>query len=133
VKRTVSHIDFMQVNLDVEITVGVPVRLEGEAKDVALHNGLVDQQMTEVQVRTTPRIIPDEFVIDISSMTVDTVITVGDIAMPTGVTAVTELDQPVVTVTMLRTAGGQAAGAASDEGGAAEESSSEETSADDAE
>ncbi|MGA1344882.1 MAG: 50S ribosomal protein L25 [Ilumatobacteraceae bacterium] len=132
VKRTVSHIDFMQVNLDVEITVGVPVRLEGEAKEVALHNGLVDQQMTEIQVRTTPRIIPDEFVIDISSMTVETVITVGDVAMPTGVTAVSDADQPVVTVTILRTAAAQVADEAG-EAEAAEESSGEESSADSAE
>ncbi|MEY2973843.1 MAG: ribosomal protein [Actinomycetota bacterium] len=134
VKRTVSHIDFMQVNLDVEITVGVPVRLEGEAKEVALHNGLVDQQMTEIQVRTTPRIIPDEFVIDISSMTVETVITVGDVAMPTGVTAVSDADQPVVTVTILRTAAAQVADEAGEaEAEAGEESSGEESSADSAE
>ena len=131
VKRTVSHIDFMQVNLDVEITVGVPVRLEGEAKEVSMNNGLIDQQLTEIQVRTTPRIIPDEFVVDVSSMTVDGVITVGDIAMPAGVSAVTDVDQPVVTVTILRTATGQAAGA---EGGeSSEESSDEESSGDAAE
>jgi large subunit ribosomal protein L25 len=134
VKRTVSHIDFLQVNLDVEITVGVPVRLEGEAKDVALNGGLVDQQLTEIQVRTTPRIIPDEFLIDISSMTVDTVITVGDVAMPSGVAAVTDTDQPVVTVTMLRTAAGQASSeAAGDEGEAGEDASGEESPADSAE
>ena len=122
VRRTVSHIDFMQVDLDVEITVGVPVRLEGEAKEVSMHNGLLDQQMTEVQVRTTPRLIPDEFVIDVSAMTVDSVITVADIAMPAGVSAVTAEDQPVVTVTILRTA---AAGEAS-EGGDAEAAAGEE-------
>lgn len=122
VRRTVSHIDFMQVDLDVEITVGVPVRLEGEAKEVSMHNGLLDQQMTEVQVRTTPRLIPDEFVIDVSAMTVDSVITVADIAMPAGVSAVTAEDQPVVTVTILRTAAAGEAG----EGGDAEAAAGEE-------
>ena len=120
VKRLVSHIDFMQVNLDVEITVAMPVRLEGEAKDVAMNNGLIDQQLTEIQVRTTPRIIPDEFLIDVSAMSIDTVITVADIAMPTGVTAVTDADQPVVTVTLLRTAATPEAGSAEDESDAGE-------------
>ena len=32
VRRTVTHIDFLQVNLDEAITVSVPLRLEGEAK-----------------------------------------------------------------------------------------------------
>lgn len=135
VKRTVSHIDFMQVNLDVEITVGVPVRLEGEAKEVSMNNGLLDQQLTEIQVRTTPRIIPDEFVVDVTSMTVDSVITVGDIPMPAGVSAVTDADQPVVTVTILRTAATPAAGAeeSADGGESSEESSAEESSGDAAE
>ena len=34
VKRNVQHIDFIQVNLNEEITIGVPIVLEGEAKDV---------------------------------------------------------------------------------------------------
>ena len=89
VRRTVAHVDFIQIDLTEEITVSVPVRLEGEAKQVAMNNGLVDQQMMEIQVRTTPRNIPDELVIDINEMTVDTVITVADVDLPSGVTAVT--------------------------------------------
>lgn len=122
VRRTVSHIDFLQVNLDVEITVNVPVRLEGEAKEVSMNNGLLDQQMTEVQVSTTPRHIPDEFVVDVSAMTVDSVITVADIAMPAGVTAVSAADMPVVTVTILRTAAAETSDA---EAGEAAEGSDE--------
>ena len=34
VRRTIAHIDFLQVNLDEEITVAVPLRLEGEATEV---------------------------------------------------------------------------------------------------
>jgi large subunit ribosomal protein L25 len=42
IKRTVSHIDFLQVNMNEEITVSVPVHIEGEAKAVAAEGGLVD-------------------------------------------------------------------------------------------
>lgn len=104
VRRTVAHVDFIQIDLTEEITVSVPVRLEGEAKQVAMNNGLVDQQMMEIQVRTTPRNIPDELVIDINEMTVDTVITVADVDLPSGVTAVSAEDQTVVTVVTLRVA-----------------------------
>ena len=139
VRRTVSHIDFLQVNLDVEITVNVPVHLVGEAKEVALHNGLVDLQMTELQVRTTPRTIPDSIEIDVTEMTVDDVITVGQIPVPAGCSFVHEDDQPVVTVTILRTAveeetsddegdaeDGEAAAEGSGEDGAADEASSDD-------
>ena len=140
VRRTVSHIDFLQVNLDVEIVVNVPVHLNGEAKEVALHNGLVDLQLSELQVRTTPRTIPDSIEIDISAMTVNDVITVGQIAVPAGCSFAHEDDQPVVTVTILRTAVEEETAAEGEDGEAAAESdgeasddSSGEASGDDAE
>ena len=104
VRRSVSHVDFIKVDLNQEITVAVPVRLEGEAKEVASNNALVDQQMMEIQVRTTPRNIPTELVIDISEMTTSTVITVADVALPAGVAAVSAADHVVVTTVTLRTA-----------------------------
>ena len=67
VRRTVTHIDFLQVNLDEEITVSVPLRLEGEATAVAQEGGLVDPSVDSIEVVTTPRTIPDEFVVDVSA------------------------------------------------------------------
>ncbi|MDJ0768850.1 MAG: 50S ribosomal protein L25 [Ilumatobacter sp.] len=133
VRRTVQHVDFIQINLDEAITVSVPVRLEGEAKDVLANNGLVDLAMTEIEVSTTPRNIPDEIVIDVTEMTMDTTITLGDVALPSGVTATADVELPVVTVLTMRTPvldaeeeaaegleeleGAEEAGEAADEGG----------------
>ena len=144
VRRTVSHIDFLQVNLDVEITVSVPVVLLGEAKEVAMNNGLVDLQMAEIQVTTTPRTIPDSIEIDISEMTVDDVITVGQLPVPAGCVFAHEEDQPVVTVTILRTAAEEEEEASEEEGegeegegeegeGSGDDASSDDAPADDAE
>ena len=69
VRRNVQHIDFIQVNLNEEVSVAIPVRLEGTAKEVENNNGLVDLTMTEIEVTTTPRNIPDEIVIDVSTVT----------------------------------------------------------------
>ena len=102
VRRTVQHVDFIQVNLNEEITVAVPVRLEGEAKEVAQANGLVDLDMAEMDVVTTPRNIPDEIVIDVTEMTPDDVIRVADITLPEGVAAAVDDDALVVTVLMMK-------------------------------
>ena len=102
VRRNVTHIDFLQVNLDEEITVAVPLRLEGEADKVAQGNGLVDPAVDTIEVVTTPRTIPDEFVIDISNMDMDTVIRLADVAMPPGVTPTGDPESPVVTVLTMR-------------------------------
>ena len=71
VKRNVQHIDFIQVDLNEEVTVNVPVRLEGEAKAVEVGGGLVDVTMNVIEVKTTPRNIPDEIVVDVSAMDMD--------------------------------------------------------------
>ena len=102
VRRTVSHVDFIQVNLDEEITVSVPLRLEGEAAAVAAGGGLVDPAVDSIEVTTTPRSIPDEFVVDVTAMEMDTVIRLADIPMPAGVVATGDPDSPVVTVLTMR-------------------------------
>ncbi len=102
VRRNVTHVDFIQVNLDEEITVAVPLRLEGEAIKVLQGGGLVDPAVDTIEVVTTPRSIPDEFVIDISDMEMDTVIRLQDVPMPAGVTAAGDPESPVVTVLTMR-------------------------------
>ncbi len=52
---------------------------------------------------TTPRAIPEELVVDVSDMDMDSTIMIGDIALPAGVTAVGEPDWVVVTVLTMRT------------------------------
>ncbi|MEY2958671.1 MAG: ribosomal protein, partial [Actinomycetota bacterium] len=102
VRRTVQHVDFIQVNLDQTIKVSVPVRLEGEASAVQSNGGLVDLSMNDLEVETTPRSIPDEIVIDISDLTMDSTITVGQIPLPAGVTATADADAVVLSVLATR-------------------------------
>ncbi len=59
--------------------------------------------MQELEVRTTPRNIPDGITIDVSDMTMDTVIRVEDLPLPSGVTAEADPEAPVVTVLTMRT------------------------------
>jgi large subunit ribosomal protein L25 len=103
VKRSVQHVDFIQVDLNAEIVVAIPIHLEGEAKEVSAHNGLVDLAMQELEVRTTPRNIPDGITIDITDMTMDSVIRVEDIPLPSGVVAEADPEAVVVTVLTMRT------------------------------
>ncbi|MGH9272602.1 MAG: 50S ribosomal protein L25 [Ilumatobacteraceae bacterium] len=102
VRRNVTHVDFIQVNLDEAITVSVPLRLVGEAVAVQQGGGLVDPAVDSVEVVTTPRSIPDEFVVDITAMDMDSVIRLSDLPMPTGVEPTGDPDSPLVTVLTMR-------------------------------
>jgi large subunit ribosomal protein L25 len=102
VRRTVSHVDFLQINLSEEITVSVPVRLEGTAKSVVANGGLVDAAVESIELRCTPANMPNEIVIDVTDMTIDTVIHLADVVLPAGTTATGDPDSLVVTVLALR-------------------------------
>ncbi len=103
VRRTVRHVDFIQIDLNAAITVSVPVRLVGHAKAVSDEGALVDLNRNEIEIATTPRNIPDEIVIDISDMDMDSTITIGDLPLPDGVAATGEPGWDVVTVLTMRT------------------------------
>ena len=114
VRRNVSHIDFVQINLSEEITMQVPVNLVGTAKQVLSAGGLVDPAVDTIEVRTTPANVPNEIAIDVSDMTPDQVIRLSDIVLPSGVVATGDADMPVVTVILSRGAAEASAEAAAE-------------------
>lgn len=98
VKRTVSHIDFLQVNMNEEITVSIPLRVHGEAAAVLAEDGMIDPAVDSIEVRTTPANIPPEFVYDVTDMQPTDVIRLEDLVMPSGVTPTGDPDMAIITV-----------------------------------
>lgn len=103
VRLNITHLDFIQVDLNAEIVVNIPIHLTGESDEVNNNNGLIDQIMTELEVSTTPRNIPDEVVVDVSEMDMDSTIHIEDLQLPAGVTATADPERTVVTVSIMRT------------------------------
>ena len=116
VRRNVSHVDFVQINLSEEIVMNVPVHLTGVAKQVVAAGGLVDAAVDSIEVRTTPANVPNEIVIDITDLTPESVIHLADLKLPAGVVAVGDPEMLIATVLMSRgsTADAAAAAAAGD-------------------
>lgn len=98
VKRTVSHIDFLQVSMNEAITVQVPVHLHGEAKAVTAEGGLVDPAVDTIEVVCTPATMPPEIVVDITNMQPGDVIRLADVTLPANVTATGDPDMTIVTI-----------------------------------
>jgi large subunit ribosomal protein L25 len=96
VRRTVTHIDFIVVRMDEEITVDVPIILEGEPRRVLSDDGVIEHSLQTLSVVTTPADIPTHITVDISALAVGDVVRVGDLVLPRGVTAANDPDTPVV-------------------------------------
>ena len=112
VRRNVSHVDFVQINLTEEIVMNVPVHLSGVAKQVVAAGGLVDAAVDSIEVRTTPANVPNEIVIDITDLTPESVIHLADLKLPAGVVAIGDPDMLIATVLMSRGSTADAAAAA---------------------
>jgi len=115
IRRTVAHIDFLQVNMNEEINVSVAIHIVGESKAVAAEGGLVDASVDTIEVSCTPNNMPNAFEVDVTEMQPGDVIRLADLVMPEGVTALGDPEMPIVTVLVT-----SAAEAAADEAEAAE-------------
>jgi large subunit ribosomal protein L25 len=85
IRGDVLHVDFLRVSADVEISVDVPIVLEGEAEEVEREDGTVDHLLFALAVNAKPADIPNEIVVDISAMVLHDAIRVGDLTLPAGV------------------------------------------------
>lgn len=104
VRRDVTHIDFLKVDPTKPIEVEIPIRLVGEAKQVTVNGGMTEQRINDLLVLVRPDDIPDAIEVDISEMTLDTILTVSDLVLPEGTTALAEPQQAVVTAELTRAA-----------------------------
>jgi large subunit ribosomal protein L25 len=96
VRNTVIHVDFQIVRRDEIVTVEVPINLIGEAHDVTVNEGFIEQPLSALTVRATPGRIPNVVEVDISSMTIGDAIRVGDLPLPEGVSTDVDPEEAVV-------------------------------------
>ena len=96
VRHEVTHVDFILVSLDEEVTVEVPIHLEGEAHEVLVQGGTVDQAMYTLTVSAKPGQIPNQLTVDVSAMVIGDAIRVGDLQLPEGSSTEVDPEEPVV-------------------------------------
>lgn len=113
VKRNVTHVDFLRVNLNEAIEVEVTLHIVGEAVEVARGGGLVDLATNSITVSAKPNAIPTRIDVDITNLNIGDVVRLADLVLPAGVTAVQDPDTTIVTVELSRTGAAALAAAAS--------------------
>lgn len=93
------HVDFRQVNMKEKIEAQVPVELVGEAPAEKDGLGIAVQQTDEVTVEALPTDLPDNFQVDISTLTeVGASITVADLPSSEKVTILDEAEKIIVMI-----------------------------------
>lgn len=109
-RRDVIHIDFLRVDPNVVVEVEVDIELVGDADQVTMRGGIVEQLLHSIVVSAKPGDIPASVELDISGLTLDGELKVRDLKLPKGIT--TDVDADDVIVQGAMTAAGEAAAAA---------------------
>ncbi|MDG2161790.1 MAG: 50S ribosomal protein L25 [Acidimicrobiales bacterium] len=95
VRRDVTHVDFLRIDPDQDVTVEVPLVMIGEAKAVTDADGMVDQNLFSLTVNASPENIPNELEMDISALGIGDSLRVSDIVLPAGVTTDVDPEETV--------------------------------------
>lgn len=98
VTDTVLHVDFLEIDLNREIILDVPVIYTGTAKGVDM-GGILNILAHTVKIKGMPLAIPDEISVDVTSLELTSHgITCGDLTIPGNVSLEEELDKVCVSV-----------------------------------
>jgi large subunit ribosomal protein L25 len=92
-KQSIDHIDLIVVRRGEKVRIDVPVQLTGELRSGEV---LLNHDLTSITVEADATALPRGFEVDISGVEIGTSIFVRDIALPEGVTLVTDGDALIV-------------------------------------
>lgn len=103
-KHRLRHVVFQAIKQNEEVEAEIPVVFKEDAEIPAEKASLlVLKQLDHVEVKAFPRDLPDQLVVDPSSLhEVGDTLSVADIVVPSGVTLLTELDTNIAIVEMPR-------------------------------
>jgi large subunit ribosomal protein L25 len=94
----VLHVDFLEIELEKDIVMEVPILYTGTAKGVDL-GGILNIMAHTVKIKGLPLDILDEITVDVTELEVASAgITCGDLSIPDNVTLEEELDRVCVSV-----------------------------------
>ncbi|KAB2807149.1 50S ribosomal protein L25/general stress protein Ctc [Pimelobacter simplex] len=100
VRRVLEHVDFVAVKRGEKVTVDVPIHVVGDAAPETL----VVTDAATIQVEAEATHIPEQFEVDVTGAEAGTQILASEIALPSGVTLLTDADVLVINVTAAQTA-----------------------------
>jgi large subunit ribosomal protein L25 len=99
VKRHPIHADFYVVKMTEELHVDVPLNLVGESLAAERMGGTLLHLRDHISVRALPADLPHALDLDISSLdSFEAVLHVRDLVLPSGVTVLTDPDEPLARV-----------------------------------
>jgi large subunit ribosomal protein L25 len=97
-RETLLHADLYRISMDVEITVSVPIVLQGMSREVSDVGGMINQLLHEIEIQCLPSLIPHELTIDVAHLGIGEVLHVRDLPVLQGIQVLAASDEVVASV-----------------------------------
>jgi len=101
VKDSLLHADFIEIDVHKPRVFEVPINYKGTAPGVEL-GGMLNVILDTLAIEAAPLEVPDEFVVDISKMTMNDSVQVSSIDIPANCTLVTDPEMSCVSIVAIQ-------------------------------
>jgi large subunit ribosomal protein L25 len=108
----VLHVDFHEVSPTEKVILMVPVETIGEAAGVKTGGGVLEHVLHKIKIRALPKDLPEQIVVDVTSLELGKSIHLGEIKAPEGVEILGDKKVSVISVALPKTEAEEAAEAA---------------------
>lgn len=99
---SIIHVDLTRVDLNETVTVEIELTFTGDAPGLKEdENAIVEHPNTSIEIECVVTNIPDEIKVDISGLHVGDTLSVADLTLPEGVTAMTSEETVVAAVRIV--------------------------------
>ena len=89
-RRTILHVDFLELVAGEKVNVRVRIAFEGIPLGVRSDGGIFEEVLHEVEVEADPTDIPEKLSVDVTELTIGHSLHVSDLKLPAGVMLVTD-------------------------------------------
>jgi large subunit ribosomal protein L25 len=98
IRGDITHLDLIQVQMDIEIEAEVHIEFVGTPVGVTDEGGIAETLDSTVTITALPNAIPRSIEVDVTHMVVHDTLTVADLPVLEGVTYVASGEHPLMTV-----------------------------------
>ncbi|MCL4378225.1 MAG: 50S ribosomal protein L25 [Actinobacteria bacterium] len=98
--REYSHLDFVRIRMEQEITIQVPILILNEEKSYGIkeQGGVLQHGIREIEITCLPKDIPEHIEIDIIDLKIGDIIKISDIKVADNIKILSDPDEMVLTI-----------------------------------
>lgn len=100
ISREYSHLDFIRIKMEEEVTIQVPILILNEEKAYGIkeEGGVLQHALREMEIACLPKDIPDHISIDISELKIGDIIKVSDVKVGDNIKVLSDADEMILTI-----------------------------------